>query len=474
MKENAWPILKIEDVLKATKGSLFRGQADGVFQGVSTDSRAIVRGNLFIPLSGDRYDGHHFVQTAVDEGAAGILLQKGQEDCVSRIASDVKVIRVHDTLKALGDLAHFWRMTFHLPVIAITGSSGKTTTKEMAASIIGRRRHVLKNKGNLNNLIGLPLTLFHLKTDHETAILEMGTNRKGEIARLAKIAHPTIGVITNIGPAHLEGLHSLEAISEEKGNLFDTMANHGTAVINRDDRLLSCWQERWRGDQVTFGIIHRGDVYAEHIVNEGDRGVIFTLVAAGATREILMPALGIHNVYNALAAAAASLACGVPFDDICQGLMVMRPVPGRMEVHRLKNGVYLIDDTYNANPASMEEALKTLKTLKGECRSFAILGDMLELGVHSETFHEEIGRLAAETEVHKIFLRGQFGSAVAEGAIKGGMKKERIVQGHTNPEIVQYLKGALKEGDWVLVKGSRRTRMEDVVQDMIAEIGIAN
>jgi len=301
----------------------------------------------------------------------------------------------------------------------------------------------------------------------------MGTNRRGEIARLTEIAGPTVGVITNVGPAHLEGLKSLETIRKEKGDLFRVMNNEGTAVINLDDEALAPWADKWKGKKITFAIQVDADVTASRIAHEGEKGTIFTLLMAGASRDILLPVLGFHNVSNALAAAAAASAAGLAFDAICQGLMAFKPVGGRMEVYRLKNGGTLIDDTYNANPASMAVALQTLQGLKGECKSTAILGDMLELGGEAEKYHEEIGRAVADTGVSKAYLRGDFARATAKGAMKRGMKSDQVLIDLNTEETVAHLKACLKAGDWVLVKGSRKMKMEEIVQAILGAIGVA-
>jgi UDP-N-acetylmuramoyl-tripeptide--D-alanyl-D-alanine ligase len=469
----AAPRFSTDDVLKATGGTLLRPGRSVPFDGVSTDSRTIAAGSLFVPLAGPRFDGHDYIGQAAGSGAAGVLIQKGREGLLKKLPSGVAAVSVTDTLMALGDLARFWRARFEIPVIAITGSSGKTTTKEMAAAILGREKHLLKNEGNLNNLVGLPLTLFQLNETHEAAILEMGTNRRGEIARLTGIAGPTVGVITNVGPAHLEGLKSLETIREEKGDLFRVMDGRGTAVINLDDEALAPWAGKWKGKKITFAIQADADVTASRIAHEGEKGTIFTLVMEGVSREILLPVLGFHNVSNALAAAAASSAAGASFDAICQGLMAFRPVGGRMEVWRLKNGGYLVDDTYNANPASMAVALKTLQSLKGECKSTVILGDMLELGIEAEKYHEEIGRIVADTGVNKAYLRGDFTKALAKGAMKRGMKGDQVIIDLNTEETAAQLKACMKTGDWVLVKGSRKMKMEEIVQAILGAIGVA-
>ncbi|MCX5834153.1 MAG: UDP-N-acetylmuramoyl-tripeptide--D-alanyl-D-alanine ligase [Deltaproteobacteria bacterium] len=474
MEKESLPQLNVEDIRRAAGAVMTPGHREGKFLGVSTDSRHITKGNLFVALVGERFDGHDFLKTAVAAGASGVVIQRDRKEKVNSLPADVTVLRVEDTLKALGDIARYWRMKFKVPVVAITGSSGKTTTKEMVATVLGQTKTVLKNEGNLNNLIGLPLTLFKLHDRHEAVVLEMGTNRRGEIRRLTEIAEPDIGIITNVGTAHLEGLKSLEMIREEKGDLFNTMAGRGVAIINSDDPNLSPWEERWSGQKITFGIRRAADVYAEHITHEGEKGTIFTLWTGKASREITVATIGNHNVYNALAAAAAARACHIPFDKICRGLMSFRPVSGRMEVHRLKNGAFLINDAYNANPASVGEALKTLRELKGESRSVVVLGDMLELGDQSEKLHEDIGRMIGETGVGKAFLRGQFARAVAQGAMKKGLRGDQIHLDLSPEEITESLRRGLRVGDWVLVKGSHRMRMEEVVQEIVRKIGLEN
>ena len=273
----------------------------------------------------------------------------------------------------------------------------------MIASIAGLSMNILKSPGNFNNLIGLPLTLLEMNSDHEVAVLEMGTNRKGEIARLTEIARPDVGVITNIGPAHLEGLKSLDGIREEKGDLFFNMEAGAVAIINCDDEAVRMVAKQRKGKSITFGMEKDSFVRAENIIKRGEKGVSFTLVMGKFKREIDMSTFGEHNIYNALAAAACSLALGIDHDVICEGLTSFRQIDGRMDLHRLKSGVYLIDDTYNANPASVKEALRSLRDLKGTNESMVILGDMLELGDQSEEIHEDVGRYLADTGVTRFF-----------------------------------------------------------------------
>ncbi len=328
--------LTVGDVLDATGGTLAGGITETRFKGVSTDSRRIVPGSLFIPLIGERFDGHDFITAAVKNGASGFLAGKGSENKIREKFADITIVHVDDTLKALGDIAHFWRKKFRVIVVAITGSSGKTTTKEMLASIASLKKKIIKAEGNYNNLIGLPLTVLKINAQHELAILEMGTNTRGEIARLTEIAEPDIGLITNIGPAHLEGFKSVEMVREEKLDLFRNMPDSGAAIINLDDERLLVTDKDWRGTRITFGLKKDADVSAEDIETKGMKGVSLTIRIGSFKQAITLSAAGNHNVYNALAAAASSWALGIDFSTICQGLMAFQPISGRMEIHRLK------------------------------------------------------------------------------------------------------------------------------------------
>jgi UDP-N-acetylmuramoyl-tripeptide--D-alanyl-D-alanine ligase len=271
------PILSTAEVLKATGGVSLSGLGETKFYGITTDSRQVSKGNLFIALTGDKFDGHDFIEAAVTQGAAGILIDNEAKINPGAPAKGVVVIKVADTMRALGDLAKYYRSLFLTPVIGLTGSSGKTTTKEMMAAIMGIAKNVLKTEGNLNNLIGLPQTIFRLTSEHQVAILEMGTNTRGEIKRLTEIAAPTIGLITNIGPAHLAGFGSLNVVQEEKGDLFLNMSASGTAVINQDDEAIRSLAEKWPGKRITFGMGFDADVTVTDVKKNGARGVCFNL-----------------------------------------------------------------------------------------------------------------------------------------------------------------------------------------------------
>jgi murE/murF fusion protein len=466
------PILHGYEILSATGGILIQGDPAGSFHGISTDSRQITQGSLFIPLKGERYDGHDFLDAALRNGATGILIQKESEKKRLTWDEHVTIIVVEDTLRALGDIAHYWRKKFTASVVAITGSSGKTTTKEMIAGIAGLMKNVIKAQGNFNNLVGVPVTLLNLRDQHDVMILEMGTNSRGEIERLTRIADPDIGVITNIGPAHLEGLKSIGGVREEKCDLFRNMATSGIAIINLDDESIRASNQIWHGKRITFGLGQEADVSAEDMRKRGGKGISFTLRIAGKRQKIHLSATGEHNIYNALAAAASSWALGIDHAIICQGLMTFKPISGRMEICQLKNGAFIINDTYNANPASVREALKTLKYLRGSHSSTVIHGDMLELGDQAYEMHESIGSLMADTEVDRIFLRGRLSQATAAGALKRNMPKNRIIFFETPEEVIPHLKSTLKEGDWVLIKGSRMMKMEEIVRTIIDTFGL--
>jgi UDP-N-acetylmuramoyl-tripeptide--D-alanyl-D-alanine ligase len=383
-------------------------------------------------------------------------------------SKELPVIGVPDTLRALGDIASLWRRRFSLPVVAITGSSGKTTTKEMLAAIAAQSRKTLVTEGNLNNLIGLPQTLLKIREEHELVVVEMGTNRPGEIARLTAIAAPDIGLITNIGPAHLEGLGSLDAIREEKGALFQVMNGRGTAIINHDDAAVGILARHWRGDRITFGLKSGADITARRIEASGPEGIRFTLVIAGMELSVSLAAPGHHNVQNALAAAAAAWTLGIEQEEIAAGLAAFRPVPGRMEIRHLGNGAYVIMDTYNANPASMRESLMTLQGLRKKGRTITILADMLELGAQAHPLHEEIGSILAKTAVDRVFLKGPLSRSSAAGAIKEGFPKERITFFDDPEEIIGSLQSFLRKDDWILIKGSRKMKMEVVAESIIS------
>ncbi|MBW2636800.1 MAG: UDP-N-acetylmuramoyl-tripeptide--D-alanyl-D-alanine ligase [Deltaproteobacteria bacterium] len=465
------PVFSTDEIIEATGGVLIGQRSDRRFEGLSTDSRTTGKRSCFVPLVGERFDGHDYIADALKKGATAVLCSKARRELAASFPRDISAIIVDDTLKALGDMARFWKKQFAIPVVAITGSSGKTTTKEMMAAIAGISMNVLKNKGNFNNLIGLPLTLLELNSGQEMAIVEMGTNSRGEIKRLTEISEPDIGVVTNIGPAHLEGFGSLESVRDEKGDLLLGMKRSGMAITNGDDEMSAGLAHKWQGRKITFGMRRDADVRARDVVMKGQGTMAFKLDIGKTCRMVEIAAPGIHNVYNALAAAAAALASGIAHDDIYSGLNKFRQISGRMSIHRLKNGAYLVDDAYNANPASVREALVTLKELRGREESIVVFGDMLELGDGSEKLHEEAGMVMAETGVRKIFLRGNFSRAVARGLTRGGVGEDHIFFADSPDLLVDHLREYLCPQHWLLVKGSRGMKMERFVQAIVDEFG---
>jgi len=470
LNRNQTPKFSADELIRATGGTLLQGRTDSAIHGVSTDTRQLVAGNLYIPLKGANFDGHDFLEEAIAKGAGGLLVEARNAGILEKFSektdSGLKII-VEDTLTALGDLARFWRRKVGRPVIAITGSSGKTTTKEMTAAILGQTFSVLKTEGNLNNLIGLPLTLLRLHQGHDLAIVELGTNSRGEIKRLTEIAEPDIGLVTNIGLAHLEGLKTLECIREEKGDLYGTMSKSGLAVFNADDEFMTPLRRSWPGRTLTYGVTSPADLTASDIAKWGTSGQSFTLNAGTEHSVVQLSASGLHNVYNALAAVALSRASGIGINEISHGLRNFHPVAARFEVHLLPNGAFLVDDTYNANPASVREALKTLQALKGNHRSVVILADMLELGDQAEQLHEAVGVEVAATDAGRLFLKGPLSRSTAAGAVKGGMSEELIIFFEKPEDIVDRILSFTGAGDWILVKGSRRMKMEEIVKKIL-------
>ena len=471
MMNNDLPVFSLKDVLKATAGTLVSGAQEVPFYGISTDSRLISKGNLFIALKGENFDGHDFVMRALTQGATGILVH--DEEKINQIPKDktFTIIKVTDTLTALGDLAHEWRKRFSIPVIGLTGSSGKTTTKEMIAAIVSRKKNILKTEGNLNNLIGVPQTIFRLTSKHELMVLEMGTNTRGEIKRLTQIAEPNIGLITNIGPAHLAGFGSIDVVREEKNDLFLNLPPSGVAVINLDDEAISVASEKWNGRKITFSMSPNADVTVRDIEKNGIKGMRFNLVIGGSAQMVEMKIAGLHHVYNAMAAAAAAVAAGIDHKTISKGLTAFRPFSGRMEMIKLHNGSFLLDDSYNANPASVREALMTLKDLKNGHNGYVFLGDMLELGADAVEMHRKIGMLIATIGINTLFLQGDFSEVTAAGAMEGGLSPQNIFFLSGDEKGITYLKKHLKKGDWILVKGSRRMKMEKIVSQIYDDFG---
>ncbi len=455
----------VSDALQATDGRLVLGNEAARFQNISTDSRTTKAGDLFVAITGPNHDGHDFLQDAFDRGAHGALVAQdyvGKKAPVSK--GDEFWITVPDTLRALGDLAAFRRRQSNVSVVAITGTNGKTTTKEMTAAVLGQTFSVLKTPGNFNNLIGLPLTLFGLNDSHEWAVLELAMNHPGEIRRLSEIAVPDLGVITNIEAGHLEGVQDIDGVMAAKGERLEGLGQDGIAVLNVDDERVCRLAEGFGGRVVTFGIHGSAEVSGTP-VSQSRTGSAFELNWYDESVRVSLKIPGEGAIFNALAAAAVGYRVGLSMEEVKKGLESMDPLPGRMEILTLPGGTHLVNDTYNANPGSVAGAIQTLGSLKGSGRGIFVIGDMLELGEHSESAHKQIGILAVRAGMSGLYATGNFAGTVAEGARGAGMDHKKIFTG-TREEIVEVLKDRLGPGDWVLVKGSRLMAMDKVVEGL--------
>jgi len=427
--------------------------SDAEFSGVSTDTRTLARGNLFVALVGPHFDGHGFVSEAAGKGAIGALVSRDLE-------ADIAVVQVADTRLGLGQLAAYWRRQFQIPVIAVTGSNGKTTVKNMIAAILNVVGPTLATQGNLNNDIGVPLTLLCLRQGDRHAVIEMGMNHTGEIDYLTKLARPTIALINNAAAAHLAGLGSVEAVARAKGEIYAGLAADGIAVINADDAYADLWRELAAPHRViTFGLDQPADVSAEFQLDAGGSTIHLKTPHGGISMRLSL--LGRHNVMNALAASSASLAAGVSLTDIQAGLEKLRSVTGRLEVKRGLNGARVLDDTYNANPGSLAAGVEVLKAASGE--RVLVLGDMGELGDAARDIHRRVGLLAKSLGIDQLYAVGELTQEAVEAFGKGA-------QHFTSHEaLIENLRACLHAGMTVLVKGSRLMKMERVVAGIVAD-----
>jgi UDP-N-acetylmuramoyl-tripeptide--D-alanyl-D-alanine ligase len=456
----------LRDALRWTGGRLLSGQHATVFHGAGIDTRSLRPGDLFVAIRGERHDAHRFLAGALEAGATGLVVDEAYAADADR-AFDVPVVVVGDTTRALGALAAGHRLTFSGRVVAITGSNGKTTTKEMCHAILAVGGPCLKNRGNLNNEFGLPLTLLSREPEHGTAVVELGMNHRGEIARLAAIAKPDVGVITNVGTAHIEYLGSRDNIALEKGDLVAGLAATGVAVLNADDPLVDAQARRTSARVIRFGLADSADVRPRDARFDGDSGFVYTLCSPLGEIPVRIAGLGETTVINSLAAAAAAIAAGAGLAQIAEGLGRFEAVHGRMQSRKLVSGAHVIDDTYNANPQSVRAALESLARLKGKGRSIAVLGDMGELGDDSPAAHREAGRLAGELGTDFLYALGQRADGVVAGAREAGMTAGRAQIGRDHAEIGSRVGAQLRSGDWVLVKGSRAMQMEKVVEALL-------
>ena len=458
--------LSLREIVEAVEGELVQGGPDSRIAGVSTDTRSLKPGDLFFALKGEHADGHQYVGSAVELGASGVVISD-EGTVPSRCAA--AVVKVDDPLWALGDLAAYYRSKFDVRAVSITGSVGKTTTKEMLASILERKWKVLKNAANFNNEIGVPLTLFQLDRSHEVVVLEMAMRGLGQIRRLAAIAKPSVGIVTNVGISHIELLGSQSSIADAKAELLAELPPDGLAVLNAEDGYYRVMKERFGGRVISFGSCKTADVIGASIKCSRSGRCNFVVLVEGGAVEVKMPVLGHHNVYNALAAAAAAVGMGVDLQTIREGLEGFSPPAMRMELRKSKGGCVVLNDAYNASPASMVAALKTLRTLTGYKRKIAVLGDMFELGDYAPKAHRDVGRALAENGVEMLITVGPMAEAIADGARDVGFPKDAIQSYGDSAEAGRELKAQIRKGDAVLVKGSRAMKMEEIVKVLLSD-----
>lgn len=447
--------MKLSTIAPWVGGQLLNRDAN--YQGISTDTRTLKPQELFIALSGEQFDGHEFVAMAIEKGAAAVMVSRA-------VPCDIPQLQVQDTTIALGKLAAHHRANFNIPVIGITGSCGKTTVKTMTASILSHSGSTLASARSFNNAIGVPLTLLELNTEHRYAVIEMGMNHFGEIATLTQMTKPTIALINNAAAAHLEGVGSLEGVARAKGEIFQGLTPEGIGILNLDDPFAAYWRDLLGEHPIlTFGTASAADFRAENSTLDHEGKAQFTLITPLGETAIQLPLLGSHNINNALAAAAASYAAGADLPAIQQGLQTAECVYRRLNLHRTQEGARIIDDSYNANPLSLQAAITTLAQQPGY--RILVLGDMRELGDQAEHYHHAVGISAKEAGIEQLFAYGE----LSQFAVKSFGAMGHHFQDHAS--LVAALKPLLHANTTVLIKGSFSTRMDKVVQGLVTGQG---
>jgi UDP-N-acetylmuramoyl-tripeptide--D-alanyl-D-alanine ligase len=454
-------MFSVQELVQATRGTLLQGSLKATVKGVSIDSRKVKKGELFIAIKGDIFDGHDFISHVMANGIKVLIVHKH----VDVNDPKVSVILVKDTVKALGDVARFHRLKFKIPVIALTGSAGKTTTKEMLAAVLEQKYNVLKNEGTQNNHIGVPLTLLKLKSAHDIVVLECGTNQPGDIPWLADVARPDAALFTNIGESHLEKLKTPEGVLKEKWALVSFMKPKSPVFINADDkRLLAQVSKAKHLKIITYSIERKSDYKAGHIVlKEG------SLKCTIAGKIIELNSCGMNNVYNALSVFACGRQFGVPAADISKALKSFKFPRGRGQILKLGTG-WMIDDTYNANPVSMRSALQTLDALTTDGQKIFVAADMLELGAKAKSLHQEVGKSVAKSSANVLITVGKLAKFIALEARRQS-KGLNVFACQDIEEAQKCMAKVFHNGDAVLLKGSRRMKMEQMVEFLLASPG---
>lgn len=456
------PPVTREEALSSTGGKLLR-PGPPTFSGVSTDSRTLTAGQLFVALRGERHDGHDFVRHAAERGAGGVMVSGP----IARLPDGVCVIQVADTLRALGAMAESRLRSLSPLVVAITGSTGKTTTKEMTAEILAQSMPVLRTPESYNNEVGVPMAALEMNSHHRAAVFELAMRGAGEIAYLSRLLRPKVGVITNIGLSHLGRLGSHRAIAEAKAELLAEIAADGTAVLNADDESFGFLNEKSNSPVRSFGLSREAHVRAEEVTGDPVMGLNFLLIAPEGSIRVGLSLPGRHQVMNALAAAAAASAAGASLKDVAAGLASVKPAKHRLQLLEAPGGWKVLDDCYNASPASMREALDLLKEMPARSR-LAVLGDMLELGPESAILHRQLGRIAAERGLDFLVAIGEFSSETAAGASEF-MAPRQVALAADIDEAASIIARHLSEGSVVLVKASRVLGLERLVERFLGE-----
>jgi UDP-N-acetylmuramoyl-tripeptide--D-alanyl-D-alanine ligase len=446
------PLSKIEEFLGAT------GECElkEVAQGYSIDSRTIQPGELFFAVKGERLDGHDYVHQALERGAVSAVVRKDQ---LARFTVKTCLLAVDDTLVALQTLASAVRRLWGKPVVGVTGSAGKTTTKEAIAHVLASRYRVLKSEGNFNNHFGLPLMLLKLQPEQEIAVIEMGMSHAGEIAALAKIAHPDIGVVTVVAPVHLEYFNSIGDIARAKYELIESLPHHGTAILNADDEYVAQFGRDFKGKVIFYSTHRPADIRAEHIEPRGVEGSVFDLVVHGHRERAELHLVGAHNIHNALAAVAVGVERGIPLSDVIGALATLAPAEKRGQVVQVGN-IKVVNDCYNSNPKALEAMVDALAEMPAK-RRIVVAGEMLELGPTGEQMHRASGKYIAGKKIDVLIGVRGLAQPMVESAKAGGMRAEFVA---TPEEAGEWLAREVKDGDVVLLKASRGVKLEKALE----------
>lgn len=449
------------ELIEAVNGRLLWGSSERIFSGITTDSRKVAKDNLFIPLVGEKFDGHNYIEQCFDSGAAVCLTQKPIPE-----RADCSAILVNDTAKALKDIAAWHRNKYNIPVVGITGSVGKTSTKDMIACVLSKKYKVLKTQGNFNNEIGLPLTLLNLEENHEAAVIEMGMSGFGEISRLTAVTQPEVAVITNIGVSHIEKLGSQQGILKAKLEILEGLKPDGLVVLNGDDPLLKEQRGKLGFRTVFYGMDTALDYGAENYESLGEEGTSFNITFDDNTYKVKVPVPGVHNVYNALAAIAVGIEMNIPMDTIVDGIAEFSPGNMRQNIISHK-GIKIINDAYNASPQSMQAAINVLEELSVKTRGIAVLGDMLEMGEMAEELHCSVGNFIRDKKIKYLITVGKYSENISRAVADSGNSTIQLCHFNNNSDALEYIINIVKQGDYILIKGSRGMKMEQIAEGLL-------